>query len=123
MLVERAARPLLGPDVAIDRFVTDREPLVTAKPARHLFRAPILAQELLDLRPLSGRELPIAAGGRAAAAGVPLRQLWPITIVAGRAVAPHFAPNRAPVAAEDARDRGRGEAALAEQAQAVSFCE
>src|SRR5438093_12190687 len=46
-----------------------------------------------------------------------------LTVVAGRAVGLHFAPNRAPVPAEDAGDRGRGQAALAEQAQRVSFGE
>src|SRR5207249_5868845 len=50
---------------------------------------------------------------------LPVGQLRPITVVAGRAVALHFAPNRAPVPAEDAGDRGRGQAALAEQAQRV----
>src|SRR5256886_8699861 len=60
--VQTCALPIY---VAIDRLVADREPAVTAEPARHLLRTPILPQELLDLRPLSGRELPIASGVRA----------------------------------------------------------
>src|SRR6266568_4971507 len=41
--------------------------------------------------------------------------------VAGRAVAPHLAPDRAAVAPEHTGDRGGGETALAEQTQGVSF--
>src|SRR2546427_7280547 len=90
MLIQCAAAPFVGPDVAIDRLVADREPAVTAEPARHLLRTPILPQELLDLRPLSGRELPIASGVRAAAAGVPLGELGAIRPIARGPIALHL---------------------------------
>src|SRR5437667_4223042 len=119
--VQRAPGLLLGPDVAIDRFVTDREPVKAAQPRRHLFGTPIFPQQLLDLRPRRGSELAIAPGARAAGARVPVGELGPIAPVAGHAVAPDLAANRAAVAAEHTRDRGRSEAPLAQQPQRVSF--
>src|SRR2546428_13276049 len=59
MLIQRAAAPFVGPDVAIDRLVTDREPAVTAPPARHLLPTPILPQKPPDLRPFGHHELAV----------------------------------------------------------------
>src|SRR2546422_9259658 len=100
MLIQRAAAPFVGPDVAIDRLVTDREPAGTAQPAPHLLRTPILPQELLDLRPFAHSEVSISPGTGAAAAGVPLRELGAIRPLArgpgalhlprpGASMAPH----------------------------------
>src|SRR5438046_1168448 len=68
-------------------------------------------------------DLSARVGRRGAGGDRPLAREPATAVVAGRAVALHFAPNRAPVPAEDAGDRGRGQAALAEQAQRVSFGE
>src|SRR5436190_5683782 len=90
--VQRAAAALVGPDVAVDGFVTDREQVEAAQPPRHLLGAPIFPEQLLDLRPVGRREPLIPPGARAAAAGVPLGELGPVAAVARRAVAPHLRP-------------------------------
>src|SRR6266480_897041 len=100
MLVERAAGPLLGPDVAIDRFVTDREPLVAAEPPRDLFGTPILAEQRLDLRPFDRGELSIASRSRSTAARVPVGERRAIGTVTVRLIAPHLAADRAAVASQ-----------------------
>src|SRR5438876_1955231 len=56
MPVQRAAGVLVGPEVAIDRLVADRELLMAPQPARHLLGAPILSEQDLDPRPRLGRE-------------------------------------------------------------------
>src|SRR5439155_1234480 len=70
MPVQRAAGVLVGPEVAIDRLVADRELLMAPQPARHLLGAPILSEQDLDPRPRLGREPPVASGARALAARV-----------------------------------------------------
>src|SRR5438445_13462197 len=72
VLVERAAGALVGPDVAIDRLMADGELAVAPQPAGHLLRAPIFPQQHLDPSPLGGRELPVAPGVGAPAAGIPV---------------------------------------------------
>src|SRR5256885_3832396 len=54
--VQRAAAALLGPDVAGDGFVTDREQGEAAQPPPHLLGAPIFPEQLLDPRPVRRRE-------------------------------------------------------------------
>src|SRR6266699_7265859 len=113
--VQRAAATLVGPDVAVDGFVTDREQVEAAEPPRHLLGAPIFPQQLLDLRPVGRREPLVAPGAGASAACIPVGELGPIAPVAGRAVAPDLAADRAAVAAEHPRDRGGAQPALAQQ--------
>src|SRR5205807_4309198 len=55
MLIERAARAFVGPDVAVDRLVADGELAVAPQPAGHLLRTPIVPQSPLDAPPMSGR--------------------------------------------------------------------
>src|SRR2546426_5635072 len=103
VVVQRAAAALVGPDVAVDRFVTDREQVEAAQPPRHLLGAPIFPEQLLDLRPVGRRELAIAPGPRAAAARVPIGELRPIGAIVVRAIAADLAADRAAVAGEHAR--------------------
>src|SRR5947207_13604984 len=110
MSVQRAAAALVGPDVAVDGFVTDREQVEAAQPPRHLLGAPIFPEQLLDLRPVGRREPLVAPGAGASAARIPVGELGPRAPVARRAVAPDLAADRAAVAAEEARDRRRGQA-------------
>jgi hypothetical protein len=121
MLIERAAGVLVGPDVAIDRFVADPQQAEAAQPARHLVGTPIFAEQLLDLRPLHARELSIAARVGAPAAGVPVGELGAIGPVTVRAVALDLAPDRAAVAVQEPGDRGGRQPALTQQTQRVSF--
>src|SRR6266849_830643 len=123
MLVERAAGPLLGPDVAIDRFVTDLESLMTAEPARHLLRAPIFAEQRLDLCPLRGGEVPIAPGLRAPAARVPVGELRAIGAVTACLIALDLTQHSAPMPSERTGDRGRAQAASPQHAERISFRE
>src|SRR3989442_1361734 len=62
VVVQRAAAALVGPDVAVDGFVTDREQLEAAQPPRHLLGTPIFPEQLLDLRPVGRREPLVAPG-------------------------------------------------------------
>src|SRR5437867_2796304 len=68
----------------------------------------------------AGGDRPLA---REPAAGIPVRELGPVGPVGPRAIAPHLPPDGAAMASEHAGDRSRDEAALAEQAQGVSFRE
>src|SRR2546425_9425282 len=108
VLVERAAGALVGPDVAIDRLMADGELAVAPQPASHLLRAPIFPQQHLDPCPLGGRELLIAAGGRASAAGGPNGERGAGGAVAVGAISPGLPPNGAPVAPQRAGERGGG---------------
>src|SRR6266480_3390760 len=62
--VQRAAAALVGPDVAVDGFVTDREQVEAAQPPRHLLGAPIFPEQLLDLHPVGRGEPLVAPGAR-----------------------------------------------------------
>src|SRR6266545_1417553 len=84
MLIERAAGVFVRPDVAVDGFVTDREQVEAAQPPRHLLGAPIFPEQLLDLRPVGRRELPIAPGPRASPARVPIGELRAIGAIVVR---------------------------------------
>src|SRR5204863_215028 len=68
VVVQRAAVALVGPDVAVDGFVTDRKQVEAAQPPRHLLGAPIFPQQLLDLHPVGWREPPVAPPGMSPAA-------------------------------------------------------
>ena len=96
---------------------------MAAEPAGDLLGAPILPQQRLDLRPLRGGELAIAARVRAPAAGVPIRELRAVRAVTAGLIALDLAQNGAPVPPERARDRGRAEAASPQQAERISFGE
>ena len=50
MLVERAARAFVGPDVAVDGLVADAERAFEPQPARDLLGAPIFTQQRVDPR-------------------------------------------------------------------------
>src|SRR6266581_2960806 len=121
VLIQRTAGAFVGPDVAVDRFMADGERAVAPQPAGDLLRTPIFPQQPLDLRPVCGRESPIAARARAPAAGVPVGELGTVAAVARRAVAPQFAPDRAAVATQNARDRGRAQPSSPQQAERISF--
>src|SRR6266566_5210567 len=97
MLMERAPRLLVGPEVAIDRFVADLEQAEAAQPAGHLIGTPIFAEQLLDQGPVRGTELPIAARARAPAARIRVRELGPVGPVAVGTIALDLPPDRAPV--------------------------
>src|SRR6266702_2632314 len=124
----RWARPEHGvtfPVAALRPCVDDgrarRDRPLPGHPAADLLGAPVCPHERLHPRPIRRREPPITPRARAAAPRVPLGELRAVASVAGRAVAPHLAPDRAAVAPEHTGDRGGGETALAEQTQGVSF--
>src|SRR5712692_8277824 len=100
MLVERAAAALLGPDVAVDRLMADREQLVATEPPRNLFGTPIFPQQLLDLRPFDRGELSIASGTRAPAPRVPIREQRAIGPIARGPIALHLPRHGAAMAPE-----------------------
>src|SRR5512145_251105 len=104
MLIERAAGELIGPDVAVDRFVADAEQAKPSQPARHLVGTPIFAQQFLDLGPVGRRELPIAPRVGPSTARIPVGELRPVAAVAGRLIAPHFPSDRAAVTPEHPGD-------------------
>src|SRR6266849_3121118 len=121
--VQLAACSLVRPDVAVNRLVADRELLRAAESARHLLRAPVLAQQRLDPLPVARRKPPVASRPRASPSCVPVGELRAVGGVAPGAIAPDLAPDGAAVAPEQAGDRGGGEAPLPQQAQGVPFRE
>src|SRR5256885_1669048 len=100
VVVQRAVAALLGPDVAVDGFVTDREQVEAAQSFRHLLGAPIFPEQLLDQRPVGRREPLIAPRAGSSTARIPVDELRPIASVAKRAVAPDLATDRAAMTAE-----------------------
>src|SRR5262245_48235939 len=121
MPVQRAAGAFVGPDVAVDRLVADRELAVAPEPAGHLLRTPIFPQQHLDPRPVGSGELLIAPRSGATAAGIPIGELRAVAAVAGCAVAPEFTPDRAPMTTKDPRDGGRPQPSSSQQAERISF--
>src|SRR5712671_1891125 len=119
--VQRPAGGFVRPEVAIDRFVADRELVVCSQPASNLLGAPILPHERLHPRPVRGYEPPIAPRPRAASLRVPIGELGAVAPVPGRAVAPDLAADRAAVAPEHPGDRGGAQAASPQYAQRISF--
>jgi hypothetical protein len=111
----------IGPDVAVDGFVTDVELAVESEPAGDLLRAPVFAQQSPDLCPLCGSKTAVSPGLGSPAVGVPVCELWPVSaIVVGR-ITSYLSANGAPVATQDARD-GRGSKSLSsEQPEGVTF--
>src|SRR6266581_2890476 len=71
-------------------------------------------------RPLPGHPAAAVVVAVALAALLPRPAQVAVEPVAGRAVAPHLAPDRAAVAPEHTGDRGVGETALPEQSHALS---
>jgi hypothetical protein len=71
---------LVEPDVAIDGLVTDREDMEARKPAHDLLRAPVLAHEGLDRRPVRRVEVGVSARALEPAPRVPMGELgrWPL---------------------------------------------
>src|SRR5579859_1607852 len=119
--VKLAPGRLIGPDVAIDGLVADRELAVAPQPAGDLLGTPVLAHQHLDPGPVRGREAAIAPGARAAAPRVPVGELGPVRTIAGSPVTPELTADRAPVAVEQAGDRGGAEAVSPQQAEGVPF--
>lgn len=104
--VQGAAGVLVGPDVAGDGFVTDREPLLALEAAGDLLGTPVLAQECLDPGPIRRGELAIPSRARAAAAGIPVGELRAGAPVVVGSIAPDFADHGAPMPPEDPGDGG-----------------
>ena len=121
MREERAPGGFLGPDVAVDRFVADREQLEPVEPAGDLFRTPILPQQLLDLGPVGCGELAVAPRAGPASAGIPVGELGAIAAVAVGAIALHLAPDRAAVAAQNPGDRRATQPSPSQQTERISF--
>ena len=61
----------VGPDVAVDGLVADLDQSVEAQPPGDLLRAPVFAQQSLDLVPLRPAKAAISPRLRSPAVGVP----------------------------------------------------
>ena len=115
------AGALVGPDVPLDRLVTNPEAVFPAPATRDLFGAPVLVEPGMDLCPVGRREALSAPGAGAPAAGVPISELWAIAAIIPRRIATDLPTDRATVAAESSGNGRGGIAMLAEQAKGVSF--
>src|SRR2546425_419747 len=107
----RVSQALVGPDVAVDRLVADRELPLAPQPAGDLLGTPVLPQQRVDPGPLHRRE-PLIARLRAPPPRVPVGQLGAVAAVAAGPIAPDLPPYGAAVVVEHAGDRGGGGAPL-----------
>src|SRR5439155_17955475 len=121
--VERPPGRLVRPDVAVDGLVADLEAALAPQPTGHLLGTPVLDEEDPDPLQVRARELPIASGVRAPAAGVPVGERGTVGAVAAGAIPPDLPEDGAPVPPEGARDRGRAQAASPQHAERISFRE
>jgi hypothetical protein len=119
--IQRPPGRLLGPDVAVDRLVADRQDAIAAQPPGHLFRAPVLPHQLLHPHPVGPRDPPIASGPGASPPRVPVRQLRAIAAVVGGAVPAQLAANGTPMTAQDPGDCRRHEPLPPKHTEGVPF--
>ena len=102
--VQLAALAQVAPDVAVDGLVADGERPARAQVPGDLLRAPAPPQQPPDPLQLPGPEARMAARTTAPATCAFDRLLDLVAPIRRVRVAPHFAPDRAAVPAQDARD-------------------
>lgn len=97
VLVQAATASEIPPYMPVDRLVADGKASGGRPHSGYLFRAPVLSEELMNIRPLRLGELPPAARGTPANSGMAVGFVRPIAVVLGASVAPYLPGNRAPV--------------------------
>src|SRR5512134_35576 len=119
--VQRAAHALIRPEVAVDRLVADSELALQSESASYLLWAPVLAQQRSDPGPVHWREPLVASRSRAPPPRIPVSELGAVGGVAVGTIPPDLAQHGAAMPPQDPGDRGRGQAALPQEAERVSF--
>ncbi len=106
MHVPRTTLCLVAPDVAINRFVADRQPAIARISPRDLLGAPISAQQRVHALPVRDRALRTASRVRPARDGVRVRRAGLVIASERLAVALELARDRATMALQLAPNRG-----------------
>ena len=100
------------PYVAIDGLMSDAEQTFVAQMARHLLRAPPLADEFIDQPELLLGEALIAPGSGTSPTGLLHRSAWSVAAVVARAIALELSTDGAAMAPEMSGDLSLIEALL-----------
>jgi len=119
--VELSSCGFVGPDIAVDGLVTDRELSLGPEAPGDLFGAPETLQTPGHHAPVLGTESAIAAGAGSSTPGVAMSQLGSVGTVMGGAVAAQFAVDGAAVPSQEAGDGGGSETLPLQQSECVSF--
>jgi hypothetical protein len=119
--VEVATCGLVGPDIAVDGLVTDREPSLGLEAPGDLFGAPEALEAPGHQAPVLGFESAIAAGAGSSTPGVGMSHLGSVGAVMGGEVAAQFAADCATMPSQEAGDGGGSETLPLQQSECVSF--
>ncbi len=112
---------LVGPDVPVDRLVTDPQPTLVAEPASNLLGTPQLAELGMDLSPVRGGEALIPAGSGAASPGVRVGELRAVPAIVTRRIPTDLTADGTAMAAQEPGNGRSGVAVLPESGNSVSF--